>query len=90
MNLLNFMPIGKKYRKTRKQLMYEAKLQDEKIFKNELTELRKEYLIMFDDGYYLPSSKEEYSEIIEKMEKQNDEIRQRLKIAYKEMEKKYE
>lgn len=85
MNLISLIPIGKKYKKTRQQLMYEAQINDKEYFQEAIRELRKKYLIMFDNGYYLPASREEYLEIIEKMEKQAVEINDRLKIAYEEM-----
>lgn len=90
MNLIDFIPIGKKYRKTRKQLMYESKIFDTECFKREMRQLKNEYIIIFDDGYYLPSSKEEYTEFINKMTKKKEEIIQKIELAYKEMEERNE
>lgn len=88
MSLINIMQIGKKNRQTKQQLMYKAKITDEKQFKKELAELKKQYIVIFDDGYYLPSSKEEYMEFINKMEEQGENINRIIELAYKEMEEK--
>lgn len=86
MNLINIIPVGKKHKETRDNLMYKAKITDVMQFKKELAELRKQYIIIFDDGYYLPSSKEEYEEFIKKMEEQRDNANKTIELAYKEME----
>ncbi len=86
MNLINIIPIGKCHRETRDNLMYKAKMTDINQFKKELAELRQQYIIIFDDGYYLPSSKEEYIEFIKKIEEQRDNANKTIELAYKEME----
>jgi len=88
MSLINVMQIGKENKQTKQQLMYKAKITDEKQFKKELAELKKQYIVIFDDGYYLPSSKEEYMELINKMEEQGKNINKTIELAYKEMEEK--
>lgn len=85
MSLINEIQIGKDNRQTRQQLMYKAKITNEKQFKKELAELKKQYIIIFDDGYYLPSSKEEYMEFINKMKEQERNINRTIELAYKEM-----
>ena len=90
MNLIDFIPIGKKNRKTRQQLMRESKILDVECFKKELGRLKNEYIIIFDDGYFLPSSKEEYIEFINKMNKKKEEIIQKIELACEKMEGKYE
>lgn len=86
MSLINEIQIGKHNKQTRQQLMYKAKITNEKQFKKELAELKKQYIIIFDDGYYLPSSKEEYMEFISKMKEQERNINRTIELAYKEME----
>ena len=86
MNLINVIPIGKKYKQTRQQLMSQAKIIDTKVFQEELAKLKKHYIIAYDNGYYLPSSKKEYLEIIQKQTEQLYNISKILNIAYKEME----
>lgn len=86
MNLLDVIPIGKEYRQTRQQLMYKAKITDEMQFKKELAELREKYIIIFDNGYYVPSSKEECLEFIQKLNGQVYDIAKTIDLAYKEME----
>lgn len=88
MSLIEVIPIGKKYRDNRENLMYKAKIFNVAEFKEELTKLRKKYIIIFDDGYYLPSSKEEYLDFIKKMNSQMFEISNKIEMAYKEMEEK--
>lgn len=90
MNLIDVIPIGKKHKETRDTLMYKAKISDVVQFREELSKLREKYIIIFDDGYYLPSSKEEYLDFIKKMNSQMFEITNKIEIAYKEMEGKEE
>lgn len=86
MSLIEVIPIGKKYKETRDNLMYKAKIKDIRQFRKEITQLREQYTIIFDDGYYFPSSREEYMEFINKMEEQRDNVNKTIKLAYKEME----
>lgn len=86
MNLIDVVPIGKKYKKTRSQLMYEAKIMDVRNFRNEMEQLKSKYSIIFEDGYYLPSSKEEYEEFIDKLKNRKNKLDEKIKLAYKEME----
>lgn len=87
---INIFPLGKENRKTRQQLMYIAKIFDETQFKKELSELKKENIIIFEnDGYYIPNKKEELENFINKIDKQNKEITKVLNLAnemLKEME----
>lgn len=89
MNLIEVIPIGKEHKKTRQELMYKAKITDTTRFRKELAKLRKEYIIVFDEGYYLPSSKEEYLEIIKKLNGQVYDATKTIELAYKEMEGMY-
>ncbi len=77
-----FFQNGKENRKTRQQLMYKAKIFDENQFKKELSELKKENIIIFEnDGYYIPNKKEELQNFINKIDKQNKEITKVLNLA---------
>lgn len=86
MNLIDIIPIGKENKITRQQLMQRAKIFDVNQFKKKLTNLREQYIIVFDDGYYLPSSKEEYEEFINKMKEQAKDVGKIIELAYQEME----
>lgn len=86
MNLIEAIPIGKKHKMNRQQLMYEAKITKVEAFKRELAKLRDEYIIIFDEGYYLPSSEEEYLEFIKKLNGQAYDITKTIDLAYKKME----
>jgi len=88
MNLIDAIPIGNKYKKNRQQLMYETKITDVNQFKKKLTELRKKYIIVFDEGYYLPASKEEYLSFIKKLNGQVSDTVKTIDLAYREMEEK--
>ena len=70
--------------------MYKAKIFNETQFKKELSELKKENIIIFEnDGYYIPNKKEELQNFINKIDKQNKEITKVLNLAnemLKEME----
>lgn len=79
---------GKENRKTRQQLMYIAKIFNENQFKKELSELKKENIIIFEnDGYYIPNKKEELQNFINKIDQQNKEITKVLNLANQMLEK---
>ena len=85
---IDIFPQGKENRKTRQQLMYIAKIFDETQFKRELSELKKENIIIFEnDGYYIPNKKEELENFINKIDKQNKEITKVLNLANQMLEK---
>lgn len=86
MNLIDVIPIGKENRETRDNLMYKAKIMDKREFKQELAKLKEKYIIIYDEGYYLPSSKEEYLEFINKMKKQANDVNKIIELACQEME----
>ena len=78
---------GKENRKTRQQLMYIAKIFDETQFKRELSELKKENIIIFEnDGYYIPNKRQELEIFIDKIGKQNKEITKVLNLANQMLE----
>ena len=54
-------------------------------FRKELAKLRNKYIIINDNGYYLPANKEEYEEFIQKQNERYFEIRKTIDLAYKEM-----
>lgn len=87
MKLIEVIPIGKEHKKTRQELMYSAKIIDIREFKQEISKLKERYIIIFDNGYYLPASKEEYMEFIEKQKEQLNNTTKTIELAYKEMER---
>lgn len=67
--------------------MYKAKIFDEKQFKKELSELKKDNIIIFEnDGYYIPNKTEELQNFINKIDKQNKEITKVLNLANQMLE----
>lgn len=67
--------------------MYKLKIFDIKRFKKELAELKEKHIILFEsDGYYRPSSPEEYDEFIEKQKENLCAIQKTIDIAIKERE----
>ena len=88
MKLIDIIPIGKKHKETRENLMKKINIKDARTFREMIKDLRGEYVVLFDDGYYLPASKEEYMEFINKMKNQQKEAEKVISLAYKEMEKK--
>lgn len=81
---IDIFPLGKENRKTRQQLMYIAKIFDKNQFKKELSELKKDYIIIFEnDGYYIPNKEEELKNFITKIDRQNKEIENVLNLARK-------
>ena len=88
MNLIDVIPIGKKHKEPREALMCKINMYDTNEFRKQLADLRKQYIILYDEGYYLPSSQEEYWEFIQKLKKQVEDIEKTISLAYKEMEEK--
>lgn len=86
MKLIDVIPIGKKNRETRDNLMYKAKIMNIQEFRKELAKLKEQYIIAFDDGYYVPASKEEYIEFINKLKEKINDANKTMSLAYKEME----
>lgn len=86
MDLIKAIPIGKQHKISRKELMKKANIRSVRHFTEELSFLRKRYIILFDDGYYLPSSKEEYMEFINKTNEIIKNAKKTVKLAYDEME----
>lgn len=87
MNLIDVIPIGEKYKKTRQELMNNMNITDVREFRRKLSKLREQYIIISDgSGYYLPSSKEEYLEFIEKQVRQIGDTTKTIELACKEME----
>ena len=65
MRLIECIPIGKQNKETRDVLISKSNL-TLRQFRKELTRLRNKYIIINDNGYYLPANKEEYEEFIRK------------------------
>lgn len=86
MNLIDFIPIGKENKKTRQELMNSVKITDIRAFRQEIVKLRKKYTIIEDNGYYLPRTKEEYLEFIQKQNQRLCDTAKTIDLAYKEME----
>ena len=88
MKLIEVLPIGKENKKTRNVLMKELNIRDVKENKKQLADIKKQYIVIFDDGYYLPASQDEYDNF---MNKTNEQIKYYTKLKQmenKEMEEK--
>ena len=85
MKLIEYIPIGKQNKETRDNLMKKAKITNVRAFRKELAKLKDQYIIINDNGYYLPTNKEEYEEFIEKQNERYCEIKKTIDLAYKEM-----
>ncbi len=85
MNLIDFIPIGREQKQTRQELMCNAKISEDD-FKRELAKIKKQYIVIFDNGYYLPQTKEEYLEFIQKQNQRLCDTAKTIDLAYKEME----
>ena len=84
MKLIECIPIGKQNKETREVLMNKAKLTPRQ-FRKELAKLRNKYIIINDNGYYLPANVEEYEAFIRKQNEKYCEIKKTIDLAYKEM-----
>lgn len=86
MKIENF-PVGRENKKTRKELMESTNITNEKQFKKELAELKQNNIILcVDNGYYIPNTKEELQNFIEKCNKQNYVTVRIINLAYKKLE----
>lgn len=83
---IELIPIGKENKVSRDSLMYKAKITNIDKFKTELAELKTKNIILFEDGYYRPNTKEEYENFINKCNIKKTETQELIKIAKKEME----
>ena len=81
MKLINYIPKGKQHKETREVLMNKANL-TQRQFRKELVKLRNKYIIINDNGYYIPSNKEEIQEFIQKL---NGQALETIDLAYKEI-----
>ena len=84
MKLIECIPIGKQNKETREVLMNKANL-TQRQFRKELARLRNKYIIINDNGYYLPANVEEYEEFIQKQNERYCEIKKTIDLAHKEM-----
>lgn len=85
MKLIECIPIGKQNKETREMLMNKANL-TLRQFRKELVKLRNKYIIINDNGYYLPANKEEMQEFIQNLNGQAYEINKIINLAYRKME----
>lgn len=70
-------------RKTREQLMAETGL-SKAAFIEELAKLKQNKIVLFNEGYYLPSTHEEYVAFIEKCNGEVEKIKSLVKRAKEE------
>ena len=84
MKLIECIPIGKQNKETRDVLMNKVNLTPRQ-FRKELGRLRNKYIIINDNGYYVPANKDEYEEFIQKQNEKYCEIKKTIDLAYKEM-----
>jgi len=87
MNIIDNIPIGKKYKISREELMEKCNINDKRIFRKNLSELHEKYVIIYDDGYYLPANVKEYKELIDRLKTKEKEVKDRIKQVEKEMKK---
>lgn len=85
MNFKEYVPNGKENKKTKQQIMFSAKINDENEFKRKLTELRKKEIVIFDAGYFIPNKKEELLEFIKDCNAVNIETNKIIELAYNKM-----
>lgn len=83
---IDIIPKGKENRKSKRVLMCKAGIVLDTKFQDEMARLKKKHIILFDDGYYRPKTKEEYEEFIKKCSTRKDEVLWLIELAKKEME----
>ena len=88
MKLIEVLPIGKENKKTRNVLMKELNIRDVEEFKKQLADIKNQYIVIFDDGYYLPASQDEYDNFMNKTNEQIEYYTKLKQMANKEMEEK--
>lgn len=79
---INLIPLGKENRLDRKTLMQKMNIFDVKIFKKEISKLKEDNIILFEEnGYYRPSTEEDYNNFIEKEKEIIKSVEKTIKIA---------
>lgn len=79
---INLIPLGKENRLDRKTLMQKMNIFDVKIFKKEISKLKEENIILFEeDGYFRPNTEEDYNNFIEKEKEIIKSVEKTIKIA---------
>lgn len=84
---IEMIPIGKENKITRGILMNKLKLNNVEELKKQLAELKQEYIILYDEGYYRPKTKEDYENFINKCNEQTANMKNLIELANREMEK---
>lgn len=87
MDLINYIPIGKQHKETRDSLMSKAKITDVRAFRKEIAKLKDKYIIINDNGYYLPANQQEYEEFIKVIEKKIGRLNKTIDLANNEMKR---
>lgn len=85
MKLIDIIPLGKENKKTREELMQKANINNVREFRQKIAKLKDEYIIVNDKGYYRPTNKEEYQELIDKLKGQATNTDRVIALAYQEM-----
>ncbi len=83
---IEIIPKGKENKINRQELMKNARINDEQQFKSELAEIKKKYIVLYDEGYYRPKTKEEYENFIRKCNTRKNEAQILIELAKNEME----
>lgn len=81
------IPIGKENKISRGKLINILQINNIKELKKQLAELKQDYIILYDEGYYRPSKKEEYEEFILKCNGQKKDMEKLIELAKAEMER---
>lgn len=84
---IEMIPTGQENKITRENLMEKSNINSINEFKKEIEELKQNYIILYEEGYYRPSSKDEYEEVIKKCNLKTNNMQRIIEIAKKEMEK---
>ena len=87
MSLIDNIPIGERYKISREELMKKSGIKDIRTFRTDLKTLHQEYVIIYDEGYYLPAGIEEYQKYIDKLEYEKLKITAKINLAKKLMKK---
>lgn len=86
MNFKDYIPFGKENKKTSKEIMKEAGIFTKIEFENKISEIRKEEIVLFDNGYFIPNKKEEVEEFLEKCRVRGAEVNTLMDMAYKKID----
>ena len=86
MNFKDYIPLGRESKKTSKEIMQEAGISNKIDFEKEMSKVKKDNIVIYDNGYFIPNKKEEVEEFLEKCRTRGAEVNTLMDMAYKKLD----